>query len=95
MTKTNQKHFNMLIIRSKFLFTLFTLILFLTVITDSTLAQTEVMAWGNINGIRVEGQLMEFETSLNVIAKDWKHINATGKEKQQPSYKRKDLKQIV
>jgi len=45
-------------------------------------AQTEVMAWSNITGIRVEGQLMEFESSLRVVDKDWQHINATARERQ-------------
>ena len=26
-------------------------------------AQTEVMAWGNMSGIRVDGEFMEFESS--------------------------------
>lgn len=30
-------------------------------------AQPEVMAWGNITGIRVEGQLMELESSLRIV----------------------------
>lgn len=55
----------------------------------SATAQTEVMAWGNITGIRVEGQLMEFETSLRVVGRNWENIVATGKEKQaRPSYHR-------
>jgi hypothetical protein len=40
------------------------------------------MAWGNLTGIRVEGQLMEFESSLRVVEKGWQHYNATGKERQ-------------
>ncbi len=31
------------------------------------IAQPEVMAWGNLTGIRVEGQLMEFESNLRVV----------------------------
>ena len=53
------------------------------------------MAWGNITGIRVEGQLMEFESSLRVVEKGWMHYSATGKEKQQPKYDRDGLKQII
>jgi len=59
------------------------------------MAQTEVMAWGNITGIRVEGQLMEFESSLRVVAKDWTRINATGKERQRPKYDREGETQSV
>jgi hypothetical protein len=59
-------------------------------------AQTEVMAWGNLTGIRVEGQLMEFETSLRIAGKNWSIISATGKEKQsRPSYDREGLTQTV
>lgn len=70
--------------------------LFLTLLVAyNVLAQTEVMAWGNLTGIRVEGQLMEFETSLNVIGKDWVSVTATGKEKQQPKYHREGETQTV
>lgn len=31
-----------------------------------TMAQVEVMPWGNINGIRLNGQLVPFETSLRI-----------------------------
>ncbi len=62
---------------------------------DLLFAQTEVMAWGNLTGIRVEGQLMEFETSLRVVGKDWERIEATGKEQQRPKYRREGETQTV
>ena len=75
------------------------LLLLLTIlITDMTchvIAQPEVMAWGNMTGIRVEGQLMEFESSLRVVGKNWSHFDATGKERQQPKYDRDGLKQTI
>ncbi|MBK9390947.1 MAG: hypothetical protein IPN68_12395 [Bacteroidetes bacterium] len=58
-------------------------------------AQTEVMAWSNITGIRVDGQLMEFESSLRVISANWLNINSTGREKQRPKYDREGNKQTV
>ncbi|MBS1231783.1 MAG: hypothetical protein H6R35_621, partial [Bacteroidetes bacterium] len=58
-------------------------------------AQPEVMAWGNITGIRIDGQLMEFETSLRVVEKSWVSLNATGKERQQPKYDREGTVQTV
>jgi hypothetical protein len=58
-------------------------------------AQPELMAWGNITGIRLEGQLMEFESSLRVVAKDWLWLNATGKERQQPRFTRDNKTQTV
>jgi hypothetical protein len=64
-------------------------------VANNILAQTEVMAWGNLTGIRVEGQLMEFETTLSVVGKDWVSVTATGKEKQQPKYHREGETQTV
>ena len=58
-------------------------------------AQPEVMAWGNMTGIRVSGQLMEFETSLRVVERGWLSLNATGKERQQPKYDREGTSQTV
>lgn len=56
-------------------------------------AQTELMPWGNIRGIRINGQLMEFETSLRVVGKTT--TRATGKERQRPKYERKNGSQVV
>ena len=58
-------------------------------------SQTEVEPWGNITGIRIEGQLMEFETNISVVQKDWSQINATGKERQRPKYSRKGDEPII
>jgi O-glycosyl hydrolase len=58
-------------------------------------AQPEVMAWGNLTGIRVEGQLMEFESSVRVVTKGWMFVDATGQERQQPKYMREGQKQVV
>ncbi len=48
----------------------------------SNIDAPEVMAWGNLNGIRVEGELMEFKTSLRVVHADWSKFNETAKERQ-------------
>lgn len=58
-------------------------------------AQPELMAWRNLTGIRVEGQLMDFETSLRVVKKGWTDFEATGREKQRPGYDREGMKQTV
>ena len=51
-------------------------------------AQTEVMAWGNMSGIRVDGELMEFESSLRV-GKPGGEMEISGKERQSfPKYHR-------
>lgn len=49
----------------------------------STLDKPEVMAWGNLNGIRVAGELMEFKTSVRVVRADWSKFNETAKEREQ------------
>ena len=51
-------------------------------------AQTELEPWGNISGIRIDGQLMEFQTNLSVVQNNWKDINTTAKERQRPNYNR-------
>jgi len=66
------------------------------VFVQTVVAQTEVMAWSNMTGIRVDGELMEFESSLRVVDKDWTIIQSTGKEKQnRPQYTRDGQSQIV
>jgi hypothetical protein len=59
-------------------------------------AQTEVMPWSNITGIRTDGQLIEFETSYRITDKALNILSATGKEKQpRPEYTRRDQTQTV
>ena len=60
-----------------------------------TFSQTEVEPWGNITGIRVQGQLMNFESSLQVIRSDWSKTEATALERQHPKYKREGNNQVV
>lgn len=51
-------------------------------------AQTEVMAWGNMTGVRLDGELVEFESSLRV-GNPQGSMEITGKERQNyPSYHR-------
>src|SRR5258708_8091043 len=57
--------------------------------------QAEIEPWGNIKGIRIEGQLMQFESSLRVIGTNWSTMKSTAKERQQPHYSREGHKQIV
>jgi hypothetical protein len=56
-------------------------------IFSESFAQVECTAWGNVTGIRVDGELMKFETSLRII-KDWTDIIQTAKEKQEPAFTR-------
>ena len=53
-------------------------------------AQTEFKPWGNLDGIRIKGQLMEFNTRIVVIGQNWKKFSFTGKELQKPKYTRQN-----
>ncbi|NQU85052.1 MAG: hypothetical protein HQ541_04760, partial [Mariniphaga sp.] len=70
-------------------------IVFILSTSANLLAQSEVMAWGNIIGIRIDGQLMEFETSLRLVSNDWDSFTATAKERQRPQYDREGNLQTV
>ena len=59
------------------------------------LAQSEFKPWGNLDGIRVKGQLMDFNTRLVVVGKTWSKMSFTGKESQKPKYTRNDGAFIV
>ena len=37
-------------------------------------AQAELMPYGNLNGIRIKGQLMEFNTRIVVAGNNWKRV---------------------
>lgn len=59
-------------------------------------AQVEVMAWGNLTGLRIEGQLIDFESSIRVVGKNHSFVHATGKERQwRPQYTRNGATQTV
>ncbi|HLW06718.1 MAG TPA: hypothetical protein VKY45_04080 [Marinilabiliaceae bacterium] len=73
----------------------FLLLLFFSLVLNTS-AQTEVMAWGNITGIRIDGQLIDFESSIVVVGKDKSFVHATGKERQtRPQYFRNGEIQTV
>lgn len=65
------------------------------IILQPVFGQAEAEPWGNMKGIRINGQLMEFGSSLNVVKKDWSAMQATGKEKQRPGYVRRGNQQII
>ncbi len=64
-------------------------------IVENCFGQTELQAWGNITGIRVQGELMGFESSLRVVGTNWSSVNSTGKEQQSPKFSRDSLGQQV
>ena len=43
------------------------------------IAQPEFMPWGNLKGIRIEGEMMNFETSLRSVYPDWSGYVSTEK----------------
>ena len=58
-------------------------------------AQTEVMAWGNMTGIRIDGLLIDFESSVRVVNANWADMDYTGRERQRPRYTRDNQTQTV
>ena len=83
---------------NNFNFSSITLLILIFLINQSNtklLAQSDITAWGNIRGIRVDGELMKFETSLTVIKNNWIDIIQTAKEEQEPTFKREGSKAII
>ena len=69
--------------------------LLLLAVSGKVYSQAEVEAWGNMKGIRVDGELMKIESSLDVVRTGWSGIFSTGKERQRPKYKREGNIQTV
>lgn len=70
------------------------LILLFCVSLTSAFSQVEIEPWGNLRGIRINGQLMEIQSNI-VVVKNWSSITATGKEQQRPKYVRNGNRQII
>lgn len=63
-------------------------------LTEKTV-HSEVMAWSNITGVRLDGELIDFESAL-CVGTPGGEIEKTGRERQQNvRYRREDLTQIV
>jgi O-glycosyl hydrolase len=60
-------------------------------------AQAEFKPWGDIDGIRIKGQLMPFNSRIVVVYNDWAKMNFTAKERQHPRYTRtsEDQQEVV
>ncbi|MDR0543490.1 MAG: hypothetical protein LBH19_14940 [Dysgonamonadaceae bacterium] len=69
-------------------------VLFLTTVF-SVSAQPEVMAWGNMTGIRIDGQLIDFESFITVVHEMGQKIERTGRELQNPMFTREGKSQTV
>jgi hypothetical protein len=70
-------------------------IFILGVFIQSSYGQAEMEPWGNLSGIRVDGQLMAFKSSLNILGKDGSQMLATALERQRPKYNREGNTQVV
>ncbi len=57
-------------------------------------SQAEIAPWGNLQGIRMAGQLIPFRTSI-LVKNDTGQITETGKERQRPKYSRDGRRQII
>src|SRR5664279_600021 len=69
--------------------------LFSICLAEKNYGQAELQAWGNLTGIRVQGELLGFETSLRMIGSDGISMNATGKEQQSPKFSRDSARRVV
>lgn len=65
------------------------------VFVQAGFSQAEIEAWGNMRGIRVDGELMKMESSIMVVGAAGSPVNATGKERQRPRYRRNENTQTV
>jgi hypothetical protein len=78
---------------SKYVLHIFLTCLVLPATNNVTFAQVEVEPWGNIAGIRINGQLIPLETNLSLV--DNNLTKSTAQERQQPKYTRDGNKQII
>jgi len=69
--------------------------LFLISISPAAYSQVEMEPWGNLAGIRIDGQLFKTESHISVVKNDWSQMQITAKERQRPHYVRKGNQQIV
>jgi hypothetical protein len=58
-------------------------------------AQTILTPWGNLHGMRVQDELVEFEAGLRVVQRDWSAYRAAAKYLHRPSYTRSDDERSV
>lgn len=68
---------------------------FTTAMFCTAFGQAECTAWGNVTGIRMQGHLVEFETTLCVVGETLMQATYTAKEKQRPEYHLYQNKQVI
>ena len=62
---------------------------------SALLAQPEVYPWSNISGIRLDGELMELNSSFCVVGSDWSDVQRSAKEEGRYQYQRRGSTQLV
>ena len=75
------------------IFSLILIVYFFNV--SSLFSQPEVYPWSNISGIRVDGELMELNSTLGFVGADWSAIRKTAKERARYNYTRAGATQIT
>lgn len=70
------------------------LIVFYFFLIPDSICQVQLEPWGNLEGIRVDGQLFQMESNLTIIKSD-SQVLYTAKEKQRPHFERNGNNQIV
>jgi len=73
---------------------LLTVLILLFAFVNEAYCQAELEPWGNLTGIRKDGQLFEFESGIRVINNKGK-VFSTAKERQRPHFKRNGNEQVV
>ncbi|MEO8373428.1 MAG: hypothetical protein ABI806_29855 [Candidatus Solibacter sp.] len=63
-------------------------IILVSLLTAAAFAQPEVMAWGNLTGLRVDGHLLEVNSAICVAQPALAGVFCTGRERQTNSYSR-------
>jgi len=84
-----------MVLKTKYFFRILFVIAFYFFAENDVFAQAELQPWGNISGIRVDGELMKIESNLSVVENDGESIKSTAKERQRPHFIRIENQQIV
>ena len=77
------------------LFLRFSLFLLCCFGAEKLLAQAELEPWGNLSGIRIDGELMPVNSNLSVVKNDWSYTDYTARERQRPKFERNGKNQTV
>ncbi|MHC1767977.1 MAG: hypothetical protein AB9869_27515 [Verrucomicrobiia bacterium] len=79
----------------KRLFNLAFLLLATALLNPSLSAETVFTPWGNVIGMRVKGELVEFEAGLRIVREDWSGFSSAVKYLQRPKYSRMGRQRTV